>query len=155
MTYEYLWTLFQPAGTFFSRPNGQEAVMTPIKARYGQNSSSGPCFWLTCMYVDWDSPKFGSSEINLAIQAYTGTRPTRSLRAYSLEFHPEGDVIGMRLRERGETVEALAGSNFRAYQGVAWRQRQSETKNQYNVNCRVSKENKTETSTNLLRVGVF
>lgn len=137
MTYEHLWTLFQPGATVFARQDGQETALTLVETRYGQTSAGAPCFWLTCKYVDWDGARFGSNKVNLSIMAYTGTRPINSLRVYPLEFHSDGEVLRTRLIERGAKTEALAGSNYRAYQGVAWREGQFGTKDRYNVKGRI------------------
>jgi len=137
MTYEHLWTLFQPGATVFSRQDGQETAMTLVETRYGQDAKGAPCFWATCKYVDWDGARFGTNKINLSIAAYTGTRAIISLRVYPLEFHPEGDAIRARLIERGTKAEALAGPNYRAYQGVAWRQGGFGNKDKYNVKGRI------------------
>lgn len=137
MTYEHLWTLFQPGATVFSRQDGQETAMTLVETRYGQDAQGAPCFWATCKYVDWDGARFGTNKINLSVAAYTGTRAITSLRVYPLEFHTEGDVIRTRLIERGTKAEALAGANYRAYQGVAWRQGGFGNKDKYNVKGRI------------------
>lgn len=137
MTYEHLWTLFQPGAIVFSRQDGQETAMTLVETRYGQDNNGIPCFWLTCKYVDWDGAKFGTSKINLSISIYAGTRAITSLRVYPLEFHSESETVRARLIERGAKTEALAGPNYRAYQGVAWRKGQFGTKDKYNVKGRI------------------
>ncbi|KAB2101745.1 hypothetical protein AG0111_0g9661 [Alternaria gaisen] len=137
MTYEHLWTLFQPGATVFARQDGQETAMTLVETKYGVDCNGVPCFWLTCKYVDWDGAKFGSNKINLSISVYTGTRAITSLRVYPIEFHPEGETIRARLIERGAKAETLAGPNYRAYQGVAWRQGQFGNKDKYNVKGRI------------------
>ena len=137
MTYEHLWTLYQPGATVFARQDGQETAMILVETRYGQDCKGAPCFWLTCKYVDWDGAKFGSNKINLSIAAYTGTRAITNLRVYPIEFHPEGEAIRTRLIERGAKAETLAGPNYRAYQGVAWRQGGFGNKDKYNVKGRI------------------
>ncbi|KAI8932392.1 hypothetical protein NX059_010579 [Plenodomus lindquistii] len=137
MTYEHLWTLFQPGATVFARQDGQETALTLVETHYGLTNGNVPCFWLTCKYVDWDGAKFGSNKINLSILSYTGTRPINALRVFPLEFHPEGEAVKTRLIERGAKAEALAGANYRAYQGVAWRIGEFGTKDQYNVKGRI------------------
>ncbi|RYO18687.1 hypothetical protein AA0111_g10599 [Alternaria arborescens] len=137
MTYEHLWTLFQPGATVFARQDGQETAMTLVETKYGVDCNGVPCFWLTCKYVDWDGAKFGSNKINLTISVFTGTRAITSLRVYPIEFHPEGEAIRARLIERGAKAETLAGPNYRAYQGVAWRQGQFGNKDKYNVKGRI------------------
>jgi hypothetical protein len=137
MTYEHLWTLFQPGATVFARQDGQETAMTLVETKYGVDVKGAPCFWLTCKYVDWDGAKFGSNKINLSVPAYTGTRAITTLRVYPIEFHPEGEAVRARLIERGAKAEALAGPNYRAYQGVAWRQGGFGNKDKYNVKGRI------------------
>ncbi|RYN25880.1 hypothetical protein AA0115_g7514 [Alternaria tenuissima] len=137
MTYEHLWTLFQPGATVFARQDGKKTAMTLVETKYGVDCNGVPCFWLTCKYVDWDGAKFGSNKINLSISVYTGTRAITSLRVYPIEFHPEGEAIRARLIERGAKAETLAGPNYRAYQGVAWRQGQFGNKDKYNVKGRI------------------
>ncbi|CAE7031941.1 hypothetical protein CFE70_004511 [Pyrenophora teres f. teres 0-1] len=137
MTYEHLWTLFQPGMTVFSRQDGQETAMTLVETRYGQDANGAPCFWATCKYVDWDGARFGTNKINVSVAAYTGTRAITSLRVYPFQFHPEGDAIRTRLIERGAKSEALAGANYRAYQGVAWKQGSFGNKDKYNVKGRI------------------
>ncbi|KAF2024066.1 P-loop containing nucleoside triphosphate hydrolase protein [Setomelanomma holmii] len=137
MTYEHLWTLFQPGATVFARQDGQETAMTLVEHRYGQDAKGIPCFWLTCKYVDWDGAKFGTQKINLSISHYTGTRSIAALRVYPIEYHHEPEVIRERLIARGAKAEELAGPNYRAYQGVAWRQGSFGTKDKYNVKGRI------------------
>ncbi|KAF2852560.1 P-loop containing nucleoside triphosphate hydrolase protein [Plenodomus tracheiphilus IPT5] len=136
MTFEYLWTLFQPGATLFARQDGQETALSLVETRYGKTSTGAICFWLTCKYVDWDGARFGTNKINLAIMAYTGTRPINSLRVYPLEFHSDSEAVRTKLTERGARIEALTGTKYRAYQGVAWKDGQF-GKEQYNVRGRI------------------
>ncbi|KAH8726153.1 P-loop containing nucleoside triphosphate hydrolase protein [Phaeosphaeriaceae sp. PMI808] len=137
MTYEHLWTLFQPGATVFARQDGQETAMTLVDTRYGQDAKGIPCFWLTCKYVDWDGGKFGTNKINLSISQYTGTRTISSLRLYPLEYHHEAAVLRERLLARGAKAEELAGPHYRAYQGVAWKHNPFGSKDKYNVKGRI------------------
>lgn len=137
MTYEHLWTLFQPGAVVFARQDGQETAMTLVEHRYGQDAKGNPCFWLTCKYVDWDGTKFGTQKLNLSIPLYFGTRSISSLRVYPIEYHHESQALRERLIARGAKAEELAGPHYRAYQGVAWRQGQFGTKDKYNVKGRI------------------
>jgi hypothetical protein len=137
MTYEHLWTLFQPGAIVFARQDGQETAMSLVETRYGQDAKGIPCFWLTCKYVDWDGAKFGTQKLNLSISIFSGTRSISSLRVYPLEYHHEADALRERLISRGAKAEELAGPNYRAYQGVAWRFGSFGTKEKYNVKGRI------------------
>jgi hypothetical protein len=139
MTYEHLWTLFQPGATVFARQDGQETAMTLGNTVYGRDAQDLPCFWLTCKFVDWDGAKFGTQRVRLYISAYAGTRSISSLRVYPIDYHHEGQVLRDRLIARGAKAEELAGPNYRSYQGVGWRHGvQPGTKEKYNVKGRVS-----------------
>ncbi|KAH3946752.1 hypothetical protein HBI56_071720 [Parastagonospora nodorum] len=137
MTYEHLWTLFQPGATVFSRQDGQETAMTLVKTMYGQDANGLPCFWLTCKYVDWDGAKWGTQKLTLSIGQYSGTRPISSLRVYPIDYHHEAEALRERLIGRGAKAEGLAGPNYRAYQGVAWRRGAFGSKDKYNVKGRI------------------
>ncbi|KAF2875800.1 P-loop containing nucleoside triphosphate hydrolase protein [Massariosphaeria phaeospora] len=137
MTYEHLWTLFQPGSVVFARQDGQETAMTLVETKYGQDGNGQPCFWLTCRYVDWDGTRFGSNKLNLSIALYTGTRNITQLRVFPLEYHHDAQALRTRLIERGAKAESLAGPNYRAYHGIAWLQGQFGTKDKYNVKGRI------------------
>lgn len=137
MTYEHLWTLFQPGSTVFTRQDGQETAMTMLESRYGTDAKGAPCFWLTCKYVDWDGARFGTNKLNLSISVYSGTRSITALRVYPIAYHNEEAALRERLMARGTKAEELAGPNYRSYQGVAWRQGQFGTKDKYNVKSRI------------------
>jgi hypothetical protein len=137
MTYEHLWTLFQPSITVFTRQNGQETAMTLVSTRYGQDPNGAPCFALTCKYVDWDGTEFGTHKIKLTISHYAGTRRIRSLNVYPLEYHNNAEAVRARLVARGDKAESLVGVHNRAYQGIAWKNGAFGTKEKYNVKGRV------------------
>lgn len=137
MTYDYLWTLFQPGSTVFTRSDGQECAYTLLETKYGADSKGVPCFWMTCRYVDWDGVKFGTQKINLSIPIYQGTRPINQLRAYPIEYHTDTDGLKARLIERGEKAESLAGPQYKAYSGIGWRMGAFGTKDKHNVKGRI------------------
>jgi hypothetical protein len=137
MTFDHLWTLFQPGSTLYTRNDGQETGLILQETKYGVDSKGVPCFWLTCKYVDWDGTKFGTQKLNLCIPLYSGTRQISQLRVYPIEYHHEAQALRNRLIERGTKAESLAGPNYKAYHGIAWRHGQFGTKDKYNVKGRV------------------
>lgn len=138
MNFELLWTLYQPGATVFSRQDGQETALTLNTTRYGVDSKGVPCFWITGRYVDWDGTKFGTQKLNVCVPIFAGTRAIGSLKAYPIDYHHDAEAVRERLIARGAKAEALAGSNYRAYHGVAWKMGQFGTKDTYNVKGRVS-----------------
>lgn len=138
MNFDLLWTLYQPGTTVFSRQDGQETALTLNTTRYGLDSKGTPVFWITGRYIDWDGTKFGTQRLNVCVPVFTGTRAIGSLKAYPIDYHHDAAAVRERLIARGGKAEALAGSNYRAYHGVAWRMSSYGTKDQYNVKGRVS-----------------
>jgi hypothetical protein len=137
MTYEYLWTLFQPGSTFYTRQDGQDTALKLVSTRYGTNSHGQPCFWISGKYVDWDGSRFGTSKLNISISPYSGTRKISSLTALPMDFHPDREELKTKLIERGGKVEAMAGSQYRAYKGCGWKRSVFGGKDKYNIEGRV------------------
>ncbi|KAF2707975.1 P-loop containing nucleoside triphosphate hydrolase protein [Pleomassaria siparia CBS 279.74] len=137
MTYEHLWTLFQPGNIVYSRQDGQETAFTLQETKYGTDRNGNPCFWVMCKYVDWDGSKFGVSKLNLSIPYYSGTRGIVQLRVFPLEYHNDAQALRLRLIERGTKAEALAGPNYKAYHGIGWRLNSYGAKDKHNVKGRI------------------
>lgn len=64
MTYEHLWTLFQPGSFVFSRQQGQDRIFRLHSSKYGQDRNGNPVYWLTCQYIDYDGTRFGTNKLN-------------------------------------------------------------------------------------------
>ena len=137
MNFDLLWTLYQPGATIFARQDGQETALILNTTRYGLDSKGIPCFWITGKYIDWDGTKFGTQKLNVCVPIFTGTRAIGSLKAFPIDYHHDAQVVRERLIARGAKAEELAGSNYRAYHGVAWRMGSFGTKDKYNVKGRV------------------
>ncbi|KAK5724159.1 hypothetical protein LTR17_013540 [Elasticomyces elasticus] len=137
MTYEHLWTLFQPGSLVFSKQQSQDRIFRLHSSKYGQDRNGNPVYWLTCQYVDYDGTRWGTNKLNVCIPAYEGTKPITSLPTLPLDFHGDKDALIDRLVERGGKVETLAGSHYRGYSGVGWRMGSMNVKEKYNVKGRV------------------
>lgn len=111
--------------------------MTVQNTKYGQDAKANPCFWVRCKYVDWDGTKFGTQSMNVSIYPFVGTRHIAQLRAFPIEYHPDAKALKERLVQRGAKAEALAGPNYRSYQGIGWRYGNFGTKDKYNVKGRI------------------
>ena len=120
MTYAHLWTLFHPDSFVFCKQQGQERVLRLQSSSYGSDSSGHSVYWLKCQYVDWDGTNFGTVKQNLSIPGYQGTKVITRLSALPLDFHTNKEQVMARLITRGEKMEGLSGSHYRAYDGVGW-----------------------------------
>lgn len=121
VTFQHMWTIFQPSDLVFTRTDGQDRVLRLLNSAYGIDRDQQPVFWLTCIYVDFDGQRFGTQKLNLKIPSFEGTKSVNSLPAFPLSFHDQHEQLQAKLTERGAKVEALAGSHFRNYNGIGWR----------------------------------
>ncbi|KAF2151737.1 P-loop containing nucleoside triphosphate hydrolase protein [Myriangium duriaei CBS 260.36] len=137
MTYEYVWTLFQPGAFIFAKVEGQERVFRLHSGRYGVNHQNKPGFWLMLQYVDYDGSRFGYQKLNVFLGSWAGTRPISSLSGYPLEFHKEKDELRTKLIARGAKVESLAGSHYKAYDGIGWRYDYRGQKEKFSIKGRI------------------
>lgn len=138
MTWDYLWTLFQPGAEVYTRNDGQEMALILQDTKYAPDSKGIPTFWLTCKYIDWDGTKWGIQKLIQKIPHYNGTRQINQLRALPLEYHNDAEGLKKRLIERGAKAESLAGPSYRAYNGIGWREGQYGQRDKYNIKGRVS-----------------
>lgn len=136
-TYEHLWTLFQPGSLIFCRVDGQDRVFKLSSAKYGVDRDNNPVFWLTLQYIDYDGIRFGTNKLNVSIRPFNGTRPITSLSSSPLDFHSNKAEMRAKLIDRGLKFEALAGSNFQAYEGMGWRTGNYGVKDKYSIKGRV------------------
>jgi hypothetical protein len=121
MTYEHLWTIFQPGSFIYSKQQGQDRIFKLVSSRYGHDRNSNPVFWLTCQYVDYDGSRFGTQKLNLKIPAFEGTKSITSLQSYPLDNHHNKEELKTRLIERGTKIESFSGCYYRQYNGIGWR----------------------------------
>ena len=137
MTYEHLWTLFQPGSFVYSKQQGQDRIFRLHSSKYGQDRNGNPVYWLTCQYVDYDGTRFGTNKLNVCIPIFEGTRPITNLPTLPLDFHGSKEDLKAKLVERGAKIENFAGSHYRAYNGVGWRLGNMGVKEKYSVKGRI------------------
>ncbi|OAL22249.1 hypothetical protein AYO22_07293 [Fonsecaea multimorphosa] len=120
ITFEYLWTIFEPQTLVYSVSDGKECVFKLNCSTKATDQRRGLDFLqLDVWSVDWDGTKFGQHVTYLENYEFAGTTPITSLRAYPLKFHPEKEQLMLRLVARGKLFERLAGYHYKAYRGVA------------------------------------
>ncbi|GAB7360034.1 hypothetical protein MBLNU230_g7557t1 [Neophaeotheca triangularis] len=137
MTYEHLWTLFQPGSYVYSKQEGQDRVFRLSSSHYGHDRDGSPVYWLNCQYIDWDGTRFGTNKLNMCIRKYEGTKTIASLAALPFSFHSEKAELKVRLIERGAKVESFAGPHYRAYNGIGWRLNSMGIKEKYSIKSRI------------------
>ena len=119
ITFEFLWTIFEPGTLVYSTEVGKERVYQLINPGIGMEQDGRQYQQLNVWGVDWDGDKFGSRHESLQVFEFEGTAKITALQAFPLDFHPEKRDLCARLVARGRLFEQFAGYHFQAYSGVA------------------------------------
>ena len=119
ITFEHLWTIFEPGVLVYGIDEGKERVFELQSASYQEDRSGVPYLQLYCRGIDWDGDKFGSSSLYLSNFEFEGTKPITRLAYFPLGFHPHEQDLISRLTIRGKVFQKFAGYHFMAYRGTA------------------------------------
>jgi hypothetical protein len=119
ITFEHLWTIFEPGVLVYGIDEGKERVFELQSASYQEDRSGLPYLQLYCRGIDWDGDKFGSSSLYLSNFEFEGTKPITRLAYFPLGFHPHEQDLISRLTIRGKVFQKFAGYHFMAYRGTA------------------------------------
>ena len=113
ITFELVWTIFNPGDIVFGLENGQECC---FRLRWGENGNSG--YDIECENVDWNGAEFGRSIQGKNISPFKGTKQITQLELFPLQFHPNKEQLKEKLISRGKRFEELRGYHYKAYGGV-------------------------------------
>lgn len=119
ITFEHLWTIFQPGCTLYSEEWGRDCGSKFLCANYIEHQKYGPCYAVETQKVDWDGDRFGYARCQQLILAFGGTMQIDSLDTFPLEFHPEQKRIRGLLLKRGRQFERLHGYHYKMYKSFA------------------------------------
>jgi len=119
ISYEHIWTIFQPDCTIYTSRFGQPLAAKLVDGQFTEHCKLGPCFMLKCNCVDYDGYKFGYCLSNHPVLPFSGTVPINSLDAYPMEFHADADSAKEHLIARGKLFEHFAGYHYKSYAGSA------------------------------------
>lgn len=72
ITYDLMWTIFQPGCLVYSKLHGHDRVFRLTSQHYGTDSCRNAVYWLTCQFVDGSATSFGTDKLNLKIYPYEG-----------------------------------------------------------------------------------
>lgn len=119
ITYDHLWTIFQPGCTVYSNEWGRDCGARFNQGSYYDHPKFGPVYGLNTQKLDWDGDKFGYSAGQHVVPAFAGTMPIANLEAFPLEFHPNQKEITAKLLKRGKLFEHYHGYHYKAYSSYA------------------------------------
>jgi hypothetical protein len=121
ITFEYLWTLFEPDTVIFSNTDGHDRLYqlkTSIQETMGL-WRSWDYFKLSCNYIDSDGTEFGYGKSEISIHSFEGTKEITKLSAYPMKYCPNTKDLTAKLLKRGKVFESLLGYHFKNYKGLA------------------------------------
>ena len=121
ITYEHLWTIFEPGALIYSFQDGYDRVsQLAATTNISEDRERGVTFiGVRACAIDFDGTKFGTRQETLRNYEFGGTMKITNLAAYPLAFHPDKKVLIKKLLERGNLFEKYAGYHYMAYKGIA------------------------------------
>ena len=118
ITYEALWTIFEPGTMVYAREEGQDRVFNMLSGKYGYDKDQKPVYSLKIRFIDFDGTRFGWTLAKIGVHEFQGTCPITSLTAYPIEYHSDEATLRKALIDRGSLIESLVGTHYRAYDGI-------------------------------------
>jgi hypothetical protein len=119
VTYEYIWTIFQPGQILYSdRHHGHPSAFR-LRSGKAVKLQCGPAYQLNVEAIDWSGNYFGRHIDRIYIMEFLGTMKIVKLPAYPLASHPARERVREFLIKRGEMFEQLAGCHYKEYKGFA------------------------------------
>ncbi len=113
ITFEQLWTIFQPGSVIVSRHSGTLSAYEFSSGSF-EETRCGDAYRLNCECIDWSGLDFGRVTESVYLYGFKGTIRITSLCAFPLAFHPEKRSLRQRLIDRGKRFEELAGYHYKA-----------------------------------------
>lgn len=113
ITFEHLWTIFQPGAVAVSHFHGGTTVAVEYQSGAYQQTRCGNVYSLNCECIDWSGESFGRGGETLQVPEFAGTRPIKSLHVYPLAFHPKKEALRDLLIKRGKKFESLTGYHYK------------------------------------------
>ena len=113
ITYQHLWTIFQPGSVIVSRHSGTVSAYEFSSGSFVK-TRCGNAYQLDCECIDWSGENFGRSNESVHLYEFKGTKSITSLGAFPLAFHHEKRFLRQKLIERGKKFEELAGYHYKA-----------------------------------------
>lgn len=117
ISYDYLWTMFEPGTEVYTNKNGQDRLCQLNGGRYVEMPHGMRFYSLSCRYVDSDGTKFGFASTTIQIGYFQDIKPIEDLNVLPSYLHPRIADIREKLLARGRRFEALQGCHHKAYSG--------------------------------------
>lgn len=114
ISFDMIWTLFQPGATVFSVVDGRPRAFARLEA---QKDPFSKTFSIQADCVDYDGQSFRYSVKSFEIYEFDGTLPITSLDVFPIIYHPDRSTICRDLVARGKTWQGFKGYHYKSYEG--------------------------------------
>ncbi|PWY75469.1 P-loop containing nucleoside triphosphate hydrolase protein [Aspergillus heteromorphus CBS 117.55] len=114
VTFDLLWTIFEPGETVYSTENGHQRI---YKFEFGDVNEYTKKFQITGSYIDFDGTDFGYMSTSLLIPPFDGTKPITSLPAFPLICHEDFATVRSDMIARGKLWLEHNGYHYKEYEG--------------------------------------
>ncbi|KAK6519218.1 hypothetical protein TWF281_003054 [Arthrobotrys megalospora] len=117
ITFDYLWTLFQPRSFVYASMLGKPHVLKLNSFRY-DCGCGGKYASISASYIDYDGTMFGQTQKEFNIYEFDGSRKIHELRVFPLDKHPKKEALVKKLVDRGTKFVALQGFHCKNYNAL-------------------------------------
>lgn len=115
VTFNLLWTIFEPGDFIFSVVDGRDRAFT-FESSYIDKRTGKFC--IRANYIEYDGVDFGIDTGQLAIWPYEGTSPIRDLEVFPLVYHKNSATVRRDLIARGKLWQDHKGYHYKQYEGT-------------------------------------
>lgn len=112
VTYQHLWTIFQPGSVVVSRHSGRLSAYEFSRGSFVE-TRCGDAYQLKLECIDWGGEIFGRGNESVNLYEFKGTKSISDLFAFPLAFHSEKRSVRETLIARGKKFEQLAGYHYK------------------------------------------
>ena len=116
VTFDYLWTLFEPGSEIYSKSDGIAQMYTTVTSEY-RKKAPNRIFILKSKFIDYNGQVLGYKTADHVIQEFQGHRSIDELHVIPSSSLPNLDNVRDELTLRGKAFEKLVGMQYREYSG--------------------------------------
>lgn len=122
ITFDLLWALFKPNDIVYGKCFGTEKSRCIIfdSGVVKTLDNVTEYFHIQGRYLDFNGKDFGEASAVLGVTKFSGAKRIDSLEAFPFQYYPQKEAIKHELIDCGRKFQALMGSHYREYKGVAF-----------------------------------
>ena len=116
--YQIAWTLFPRDSTIYSYGINSEFIAKVDNTEYRRKDGVNELV-VNSKVISFNGKRFIWTKKELTIEAFVGNKPSRELRHYPFDMHPDQASIQDHLLARGRKALDLQGLSYCSYSGIS------------------------------------